>query len=76
MMGPGEDQLQRPGPVRELWTRAAVREHFRASELLSEWIGSNLDADQETIQVAKRVALELQEVAEPALGADGCRHTG
>lgn len=70
-MVPGEEELQRPGPVRELWARAAVRERFRAGELLSEWIQANAGADKEIVRTAKRAALELQNAAKPALGADG-----
>lgn len=70
-MGPAKGELRKPGPVRELWAEAAVRERFRVGELLSDWMKSNASADRETVRAAKRAALDLQDAAKPALGADG-----
>jgi hypothetical protein len=70
-MEPHDFSLSQPGPVRDLWARAAVQERFRAGDLLGEWIEINHQADKETVRTAKRAVLELQRVAKPALGADG-----
>jgi hypothetical protein len=70
-MGPSEQQMRQPGPVRDLWALAAVRERFRAGELLNQWLEAEPGADKDTVRTARLAALELQRAAKPALGADG-----
>ncbi|MGO8124276.1 hypothetical protein ACC728_24995 [Rhizobium ruizarguesonis] len=58
-------------PTRELWAAAAVRESFRAGDLLSEWYGKHGDADEVLRETALLTSITLQDVATPALTSDG-----
>ncbi|MCW2286861.1 hypothetical protein M2323_004678 [Rhodoblastus acidophilus] len=70
-MMPSEKQLNEPGPVRDLWAHAAVRERFSAGELFSNWVADNAGADKETVRTARLAAVELQRASKSALGING-----
>lgn len=60
-----------PESVRAICIQAAVRERFRPGDLLSAWIEAHPGADAGLRGLARRTALDLQDLAKPALGTDG-----
>lgn len=63
--------LTRLGPERDLWAEAAVRERFRAGELLADWFDANPAHSDEQAEQASEVALDLQAAAKSALDEVG-----
>jgi hypothetical protein len=58
-------------PTRELWAAAAVRERFRAGNLLAQWYANHAHADAETREAALLTSIAIQDLATPAQGSDG-----
>ena len=58
-------------PTRELWAAAAVRERFRAGNLLAQWYAKHEHADAETREAALLTSIAIQDLATPAQGSDG-----
>ncbi|QRK81902.1 hypothetical protein JN757_15090 [Pseudomonas granadensis] len=58
-------------PTRELWAAAAVRESFRAGDLLALWFNKHDEADAKLRQAALMTSLAIQDAATPAFTSDG-----
>jgi len=58
-------------PTRELWAAAAVRESFRAGDLLAQWYSSHGEADAKMRQEALLTSIAIQDTATPAFTSDG-----
>ena len=52
LMATDPSLLSQAGPGRDLWAQAAVRERFRAGELLSQWFEAHPGVDIETVRTA------------------------
>lgn len=63
--------LAHPGAARELWAGAAIREQFGAGDLLDAWLKLHVDPGADVLRQATHAALQLQQAAKPALGAEG-----
>ena len=57
--------------TRELWAGAAVRERFRAGELLAQWLKDHTEADAASQRSAMDATIAIQDVAKPASASDG-----
>ena len=57
---PTLDLAARPGPARDLWAAAAVRESFQPEALLDSWLHVHQGAPKEERRQAMRAALDLQ----------------
>jgi tetratricopeptide (TPR) repeat protein len=71
-MMPGETpKLEAENPVSELWATAAVRERFRVSDVLGEWLRTHESAGMDVQQAAMFASRDIQNVARSGLSADG-----
>jgi hypothetical protein len=58
-------------PAFELFVGAAVRERYRAADLLDEWLKAEEHARSETLQSGMEAVLDLEEKGRDAIAADG-----
>jgi hypothetical protein len=63
--------LGRAGPAREIWAAAAVRERFKADQLLAQWLNDHPGTASGLASQAVDAVLDLKDVALPALNAEG-----
>ncbi|MUT27345.1 MULTISPECIES: hypothetical protein [Mesorhizobium] len=59
-----------PGPARDLWAAAAVRESFQPEVLLDSWLAAHGDAQRDEQRQAMRAALDLQAACLPSADED------
>ncbi|NQW50806.1 MAG: hypothetical protein HQ465_06150 [Rhodospirillales bacterium] len=64
-------RLSEAGPARDLWARAAVQERFTVETLLTDWFAAKDTVSADDEGAATTAALDLRELAVPALDADG-----
>lgn len=68
---PSLDQIERPGPARELWGTAAQRESYHPDLMLQTWLAAHESASSEDQRHAIRAVLDLQTAGVPVADAMG-----